>query len=88
MEKLEKPKKPIEPNHKDYPAPKEPNGKNYLGQPLFLKTEYYDAYKKWQNDMVKYEKDLELYEQTKLTRLIKNADIKFILKKYKIIKRT
>ncbi len=87
MENLTKPKKPIEPNWKDFPTPKEPNGKNYLGQPIYQKTEYFEAYKKWQKDMVKYEQDLELYEQTKLIRLIKNADIKYILKKYKIVKK-
>ena len=37
--------------------------------------------------MEKYENDMEVYEQIKLIRLIKNATEKYILKKYKIIKK-
>lgn len=84
---MEKPKKPIEPNWKDYPTPKEPNAKNYLGQPLFQKLDWIKDTEQYQKDMEKYEKDMEVYEQIKLIRLIKNATEKYILKKYKIIKK-
>lgn len=83
---MEKPKKPIEPNWKDYPTPKEPNAKNYLGKPLYQKTEYFEAYEKYQKDMEKYEKDMNVYTQLKFIRLIKNASEKYILKTFTINK--
>lgn len=83
---MEKPKKPIEPKWKDYPNPKEPNGKNHLGQPLFQKLDWINDMEKYQKDMKKYESDMELYEQIKLIRLVKNSTEKYCLSKLKIIK--
>lgn len=88
MEKLEKPKKPIEPKPNDKKYPKDRKSMRDMTKEEVDNIPFIKDYKKWQKDIVQYEKDLELYEQTKLIRLIKNADIKFILKKYKIIKRT
>jgi len=84
---MEKPKKPIEPNIKDFPIPKEPNGVNYKGDPLYLRLDYFEAHDKWKKQHEKYKKDLELYEQIKLIRLMKNATEKYILKNYTITKK-
>lgn len=83
---MEKPKKPIEPNWKDYPTPKEPNAKNYLGKPLFVKTDWINDMDKYKKDMEKYEQDMKVYEQIKLIRLVKNASEKYILKNLTITK--
>ncbi len=86
---MEKPKKPTKPNPSDmvkYPDPKTKEGKNYLGNPIYLPNmDYIRDYKKYQKDVIKYETDIELYEQKKLIKLVKNANEKLILKKYKII---
>ncbi len=74
---MEKPKKPIEPQLKHYPRDNKPVSEN---------SPYVRDYHKYQKDMIQYNKDFELYEQTKFIQLIKNADIKYILKKYKIFK--
>jgi len=83
---MEKPKKPIEPNIKDFPRPKKSNGENHLGEPLFLKTDYYVAYDKYRKELKKYESELEVYEQIKLIRLVKNSTEKYCLKALKITK--
>jgi len=74
---LVKPRKPIEPNVKDYPR----------ATPVNEKSPFVIAYRAYQKEMEQYVIALEIYEQTKLIRLIKNAKIDFILRKYKIIKR-
>lgn len=60
-----------------------------MGSPPPTKEEvdnspYVKDYRKYQKDKAKYDVDIELYEQRKLIRFIKNADEKLILKKYKI----
>lgn len=84
---LQKPIPPIEPKWEDYPTPKEPNGKNYLGQPLYQKLDWVKDKEKYNKDLKKYQELLEVYEQLKLIRFIKNADEKLILRKYKITKK-
>ena len=84
---MEKPKKPIEPNIKNYPIPKEPNGENYLGEPIYQRLDYIRDYKQFQKDLDKYNDDMETYEQLKFIRLIKNATEKYCLKSFKITKR-
>lgn len=84
---MEKPKKPIEPNIKNYPIPKEPNGKNHLGEPIYQRLDYVRDYKQFQKDLDKYNADMETYEQLKFIRLIKNAAEKYCLKSFKITKR-
>jgi hypothetical protein len=84
---MEKPKKPIEPNIKNYQIPKEPNGKNYLGEPIYQRLDYIRDYKQFQKDLDKYNADMETYEQLKFIRLIKNATEKYCLKSFKITKR-
>jgi len=84
---MAKPKKPIEPSIKDYPSPKEPTGKNFLGQPIYERLDYVEAYKKFQKEMDKWVSDMEVYEQIKFIRLIKNAKEEYCLKKFKITKR-
>lgn len=88
---IEKPKKPIEPDYRDrvkYPQPKTKDGTNYLGEPIFLpNSDYIKDCEKYRKDIQKYNIDVEIYEQTKLIKFVKNADIKLILKKYKIIKK-
>lgn len=69
---LEKPLPPKQLDTKDYP-------KNDA-------TQWFIDWKKYEERGKKYEEDLEIYEQTKLIRFIKNADIKLILKKYRITK--
>ncbi len=81
---MEKPIKPIEPNIKDYPAPKISNAVNSEGMPLFLRLDYHLAYKKYQIDKAKYDIDIEKYNQLKLIKLVKNATEKWILKNVKI----
>ena len=85
--KFNKPKPPLEPKLKDYPRPIVPNGKNYLGEPLYQKLDWIRDYDKYKKDFQKYEEQLEVYEQLKLIRLIKNSDEKLVLKKYKITKK-
>ncbi len=84
---LQKPIPPIEPKREDYSTPKEPNGKNYLGQPLYQKLDWVKDMEKYNKDLKKYQELLEVYEQLKLIRFIKNADEKLILRKYKITKK-
>lgn len=83
----EKPIKPIEPRHRDFPEPKEPNAYNHQGEPIKVNHDFIDAYHKWQKDVKQYEEDLEEWEQKKLIRLVKNAKEDYIFKKYKIVKR-
>lgn len=84
----EKPKMPQEPQCSD--KVKYPNThkiKNFLGHPIWAANEnYIQDYRKYQKDMERYKLDLEIYEQTKLIKLVKNADIKLILRKYRITK--
>ena len=86
---MEKPKKPIYPNHSDkikYPQPKTKEGRNYLGQPIYLpNADWIRDVRQYEKAVKQYEIDLELYEQNKLIRLVKNASEKLILKKYRII---
>jgi predicted DNA-binding protein (UPF0251 family) len=82
LPELIKPKKPIEPNLKDYIS----SAVSMVGM---TKEEveaipYIKDSKQYQKDKAKYDIDIELYEQRKLIRFIKNADEKLILKKYKI----
>lgn len=84
---MEKPIKPIEPNIKNYSKPKEPNGKNHLGEPIYQRLDYVRDCKKFQKDLDKYNSDMELYEQLKRIKLIKNATDKWILKTFKIVKK-
>ena len=88
---MEKPKTPVQPDPSDrikYPKPPTKEGKNYLGEPIYLPNEnFLRDYRKYQKDKDNYAKDLELYEQLKFIKLIKVAKEKLILKKFKIIKR-
>ncbi len=68
---------PIMPNSRDYPR----------NIPIILHNPFAIDYAKYQKKLIKYNADLEIYEQTKLIKFIKNADTKLILKKYKIIKK-
>lgn len=83
---MEKPKKPVEPILKNYPTPKEPNGKNHLGQPLFQKLDWIKDMVKYQEDLERHKADMELYEQIKLIRLVKNSTEKYCLNNLKITK--
>jgi hypothetical protein len=83
---MEKPKKPVEPNWRDYPTPTESNGENYLGKPLYTKLDYVKDLEKYYKDYTKYQEDMEIYEQLKFIKLIKNATEKYCLKTFKIIK--
>ena len=84
---MEKPQKPIEPNIKDYPIPKEPTGINHLGIPIYQRLDYVRDYEQWRKDLDKFNTDMEVYEQIKLIRLIKNATEKYCLKTFKINKK-
>ena len=77
---MEKPKKPQEPNIRDFSS-------ELKGPPTAEETPFILAYRKYQKDLVQYEIDIERYEQLKLIRFVKNADEKLILRKYKIIKK-
>lgn len=79
---LAKPKKPVEPNIKSYPRSSRTMAD--MTQEEIENIPYIKDYKKYQKDKAKYDIDIELYEQRKLIRFIKNADEKLILKKYKI----
>ena len=74
---MEKPIKPIEPRPQDFPRE---YGFSLTDSPFVV------AHKKYQRDLARYYENLELYEQTKLINFVKVADIKLILKKYKITK--
>ncbi len=84
---MEKPIKPTEPKWKDFPTPKEPNGKNYLGDPLYTKLDFVKALQKYNKDLEKYKTDMETYEQIKLIKLVKNSTEKYCLKALKITRR-
>lgn len=72
---------------KDFPNPKIPNAFNYLNQPICVNYDYPVAYHKYQDALKKYEADLELYEQIKLIKLVKNSTEKYCLTKLKISRR-
>lgn len=84
---MEKPKKPIEPNFKNYPTPKEPNAVNCYGIPLYQKLDWIKDYKKYVIDVKKYDSDLEVFEKIKFIKLIKNSTEKYCLKSLRITKR-
>src|ERR1035437_7256972 len=84
--------KPIQPKSPDvfdkkkYPNPPTNEGKNYLGDPIYLPNQNYirDA-KKYLKDMEKFIVDIEKYEQCKFIKIIKNTqNIENLIKKYKI----
>ncbi len=79
---MEKPIKPIYPDVTDKKKYPKEEGKQFSDE----KTPYIIDCRKFQKDMAKYEKDIELYEQLKLIKFVKVASEKLILKKYKIIK--
>ena len=62
---MEKPKEPKEPNFENYPIPQEPNGKNYLGEPIYQRIGYLIDYKKFQKELNKYKADMEIYKLIK-----------------------
>lgn len=83
---MKKPIKPIEPKYDDFPLPKESNGKNHLGEPLYTKLDYVSALKRHNKAMEKYYQELQTFEQLKMTKDIKRSSEKLILRKYKITK--
>lgn len=72
---MEKPVKPTEPLHKDYPIEQSTATYDSL---------YVRAYKKYQKDLERYNEDMEVYEQTKFIIDIQRSSLKLCLKKYKI----
>ena len=70
------PRKPIE--------PKEPQYKDYRDLP---DGQFVLDYTKYLKDLTQYREDVKVYEQVKLIKFIKAADIKLILKKYYIKKK-
>jgi len=70
---LEKPIEPTPPNPRDYPSKDD------------IKP-WMTAFRGYEEKMKRYKEEVEIYEQTKLIKFIKNADIKLILKKYRITK--
>jgi len=87
MEKPIKPIKPIEPNIETYQTPTEPNGVNYLGEPLYQKLDWVKDYKKYEIDLKLYHTEMEVFEQKKFIQLIKNASVKYCLKSLRITKK-
>ncbi len=83
---MEKPKKPQEPNHHHYKSPKESNAQNCNGKPLYINFDYIDDYHKYQKQLEQYKVDMEVYEQIKLIKLVKNSTEKYCLKNIKITK--
>lgn len=73
---IEVPKKPV--------APVMPSASDFRHQPVGA---FIDAYTYYLSAKQEYEKAVEIREQTKMIKLIKNADVKLILKKFKIEKR-
>jgi hypothetical protein len=74
---MEKPVKPIEPQFKDFPQEKNVTDKS----PFIV------AYKNWLKEKEKYEKEIELYHQTKMIKDIQRSTLKLALKKYKVIEK-
>lgn len=89
---LQKPIKPVRPDPSDkvkYPYPPTKTVENHVGVMIYdSNPNYILDCKKYDKDFAKYVKDLEEYEQLKLIRLLKVANEKLILKKYKIIHRS
>ena len=84
---MEKPKKPIEPNINDkgrYPDTHR-SMRNMTPEEI-ENIPYIKAYKQYALDKAQYDKDIQVYEQIKLIRLVKNASEKYCLKKLKIEK--
>lgn len=65
-------------------APTPPDVKDFRHRP---DGDYVKAYQDHLSAQEKYEKELDVYEQTKLISKIKNSTDKYILKNYKIVKR-
>ena len=84
---MEKPKKPIQPkpNDKKYINDRGVSMRNMTMEEAEARP-FIKDYRQYEIDLAKYEKDIELYEQIKLIRLIKNATEKYILNNYKIVK--
>lgn len=84
---MTKPKKPTEPVLMNYPIPEKPTGVNYAGEPIYQNLDFIRDYKKYLKDIDNYNSEIEIYEQVKLIKLIKNSTEKYCLKKLKITKR-
>ena len=85
---MEKPKKPTEPNINDkgrYPN----RGKSMRDMtPAEIENiPFIRDSKQYKKDKAQYDIDIEIYEQIKLIKIVKNNSEKSILKNYKIIKR-
>lgn len=72
----DKPIKPIEPRVQDYPKE----------SPVTKDNEYVKAYHKYIKELAKYEIEMDIWNQTKLIQLVKNASVKYLLKNYRITK--
>jgi hypothetical protein len=79
--------KPKEPNIKDFQIPSESNGQNYLGEPLFQRVGFIDAMFNYNQNLRKYNEEIEILNQKKLIRLVKNATEKYCLNNLKITKK-
>lgn len=98
---MQKPKVPIAPDPSDrikYPKPPTKEGKNIYGDPVYLPNQdFIRDYRKYQKDMERYPAELELWEQSKLARIIINMAKdchgredkvqKKMLEKFRIVKR-
>lgn len=84
---MEKPKRPTEPNIKD--KTKYPLNEKSMRDMTHDEVEaipYIRDCKKYQKDKEKYDIDIEIYNQLKYIKIIKNSKEKKILEKFKIIK--
>lgn len=82
-----KPNEPKKPSLNDYPKPIKSNGKNYLGEPLYQKLDWIRDMEQYNKNLLKFKEQLEIYEQIKMIRFIKNAHEKLIFRKLKITKK-
>lgn len=87
---MEKPILPVAPNpldKKKYPKALTKEGRNYLGEAIFLANpNFLKDYSKYQKDQDRYNRDIIIWNQIKLIEAIKRTSLKTCLKKYKINK--
>ena len=88
---MQKPTKPVQPDPSDkvkYPNPHTKEGRNYLGEPIYLiNKNFAQDYRQYQKDEEKYKVDIILYEQIKFIKDIQRSTLKLCLKKYNVSKR-
>ena len=82
-----KPIKPIEPKPNDAKYPKDRKSMREMTPEEVENIPFIKDHKKYRADLEKYNTDIEIYEQIKLIKLIKNSTEKYCLNNLKVTRK-